>query len=130
MCSVTWLCCSNMLPLRGEQQATDENLAKSIDISVIKVIEAMKAKEQLLTIYPQVLESIRATDKSFVQNDPDVQKVIQSVEEALGDTGRILVRESGTEPLVQVMVESPGHGVCQKYVSQVVETIKSKGCGV
>ena len=130
MCSVTWLCCSNMLPLRGEQQATDENLAKSIDISVIKVIEAMKAKEQLLTIYPQVLESIRATDKSFVQNDPDVQKVIQSVEEALGDTGRILVRESGTEPLVRVMVESPGHSVCQKYVSQVVETIKSKGCGV
>lgn len=130
MCSVTWLCCSNMLPLRGEQQATDENLAKSIDISVIKVIEAMKAKEQLMTIYLQVLENIRATDKSFVQNDPDVQKVIQSVEEALGDTGRILVRESGTEPLVQVMVESPGHSVCQKYVSQVVETIKSKGCGV
>ena len=130
MCSVTWLCCSNMLPLRGEQQATDENLAKSIDISVIKVIEAMKAKEQLLTIYPQVLENIRVTDKSFVQNDPDVQKVIQSVEEALGDTGRILVRESGTEPLVRVMVESPGHSVCQKYVSQVVETIKSKGCGV
>ena len=130
MCSVTWLCCSNMLPLRGEQQATDENLAKSIDISVIKAIEAMKAKEQLMTIYLQVLENIRATDKSFVQNDPDVQKVIQSVEEALGDTGRILVRESGTEPLVQVMVESPGHGVCQKYVSQVVETIKSKGCGV
>ncbi len=130
MCSVTWLCCSNMLPLRGEQQATDENLAKSIDISVIKAIEAMKAKEQLMTIYLQVLENIRATDKSFVQNDPDVQKVIQSVEEALGDTGRILVRESGTEPLVQVMVESPGHSVCQKYVSQVVETIKSKGCGV
>ncbi|MBS6135061.1 MAG: hypothetical protein KH706_00725 [Faecalibacterium prausnitzii] len=130
MCSVTWLCCSNMLPLRGEQQATDENLAKSIDISVIKVIEAMKAKEQLLTIYPQVLENIRATDKSFVQNDPDVQKAIQSEAEALGDTGRILVRESGTEPLVQVMVESPGHSVCQKYVSQVVETIKSKGCGV
>lgn len=119
-----------MLPLRGEQQATDENLAKSIDISVIKAIEAMKAKEQLMTIYLQVLENIRATDKSFVQNDPDVQKVIQSVEEALGDTGRILVRESGTEPLVQVMVESPGHSVCQKYVSQVVETIKSKGCGV
>ncbi len=130
MCSVTWLCCSNMLPLRGEQQATDENLAKSIDISVIKVIEAMKAKEQLLTIYPQVLENIRATDKSFVQNDPDVQKAIQSEAEALGDTGRILVRESGTEPLVRVMVESPGHSVCQKYVIQVVETIKSKGCGV
>ena len=87
-------------------------------------------KKQLMTIYLQVLENIRATDKSFVQNDPDVQKAIQSVEEALGDTGRILVRESGTEPVVRVMVEAPDHDTCQKYVSQVVETIKSKGCGV
>lgn len=79
------------------------------------------AKGQLLTIYPQMLENIRATDKASDQNDPDVQKVIQSVEGALGSTGRILVR---------VMVESPGHSVCQKYVIQVVETIKSKGCGV
>ena len=79
------------------------------------------AKEQLLTIYPQVLENIRATDKSFVQNDPDVQKSVQSEAEALGSTGRILV---------QVMVESPGHSIYQKYVSQVAETIKSKGCGV
>lgn len=68
-----------------------------------------------------MLENIRATDKSFVQNDLDVQKAIQSVEEALGSTGRILV---------QVMVESPGHSIYQKYVSQVAETIKSKGCGV
>lgn len=81
----------------------------------------MMAKGQLLTIYPQMLENIRATDKASDQNDPDVQKVIQSVEGALGSTGRILVR---------VMVESPGHSVCQKYVIQVVETIKSKGCGV
>ena len=90
----------------------------------------MKAKGQLLTIYPQVLENIRATDKSFVQNDPDVQKAIQSEAEALDDTGRILVCESGTELLVWVMVEAPDHDTCQKYVSQVVETIKSKGCGV
>ena len=64
----------------------------------------MKAKGQLLTIYPQMLENIRATDKASDQNDPDVQKAIQSEAEALGDTGRILVRESGTEPLVRVMV--------------------------
>ena len=55
---------------------------------------------------------------------------VKAVAEALGDTGRILVRESGTEPVVRVMVEAPDHDTCQKYVSQVVETIKSRGYGV
>jgi len=100
-------------------------------------MEVMMAKEQPLsklaeplTIYPQVLENIRVTDKTAAQNDPDVQKAVRSVAEALGSTGRILVRESGTEPLVRVMVEAPDHDTCQKYVSQVVETIKSKGYGL
>ena len=77
-----------------------------------------------------MLENIRVTDKTAAQNDPDVQKAVRSVAEALGSTGRILVRESGTEPLVRVMVEAPDHDTCQKYVSQVVETIKSKGYGL
>ena len=54
----------------------------------------------------------------------------KAVAEALGDTGRILVRESGTEPVVRVMVEAPDHDTCQKYVSQVVEVIKDKGYAV
>lgn len=60
-----------------------------------------------LKIYPQVLENIRVTDKKVAQNDPAVQKAVSRVAEALGDTGRILVRESGTEPVVRVMVEAP-----------------------
>ena len=106
-------------------------------LTSLKMMEVMMAKEQPLsklaeplTIYPQVLENIRVTDKTAAQNDPDVQKAVQSVAEALGSTGRILVRESGTEPLVRVMVEAPDHDTCQKYVSQVVETIKSKGYGL
>ena len=83
-----------------------------------------------LTIYPQVLENICVADKKAVQNDPAVQEAVSKVAKALGDTGRILVRESGTEPLVRVMVEAPDHGTCQKYVTQVVEVIKNKGYAV
>ena len=83
-----------------------------------------------LTIYPQVLENVRVTDKKAAQDDPAVQEAVKAVAEALGDTGRILVRESGTEPLVRVMVEAPDHDTCQKYVTQVVETIRAKGYGV
>ena len=77
-----------------------------------------------LKIYPQELENVRVTDKKAAQDDEAVQEAVKAVAEALGDTGRILVRESGTEPLVRVMVEALDHDICQKYVSQVVKTIK------
>ena len=94
-------------------------------LTSLKMMEVMLAKKvpmsklaEPLKIYPQVLENVRVTDKKTAQNDPAVQKAIEAVAEALGDTGRILVR---------VMVEAPDHDTCQKYVSQVVETIKSRG---
>ncbi|MFR8236506.1 MAG: hypothetical protein ACLU83_11040 [Anaerovoracaceae bacterium] len=97
-------------------------------LTSLKMMEVMLAKKvpmsklaEPLKIYPQVLENVRVTDKKTAQNDPAVQKAIEAVAEALGDTGRILVR---------VMVEAPDHDTCQKYVSQVVETIKSRGYGV
>lgn len=83
-----------------------------------------------LKIYPQVLENIRVTDKKAAQNDPAVQEAVNKVAEALGDTGRILVRESGTEPVVRVMVEAPDHDVCQKYVDKVIKVINDKGYAV
>ena len=103
-------------------------------LTSLKMMEVMLAKKlpmsklaEPLKIYPQVLENVRVTDKKAAQDDEAVQAAVKAVAEALGDTGRILVRESGTEPLVRVMVEAPDPDTCQKYVSQVVEVIKSKG---
>lgn len=87
----------------------------------------MSKPAEPLKIYPQVLENVRVTDKKAAQNDPAVQEAVSKVAEALGDTGRILVRESGTEPVVRVMVEAPDHDTCQKYVSEVVDVIRDRG---
>ena len=106
-------------------------------LTSLKMMEVMLAKKKTLSelaapfkIYPQVLKNVRVTDKKAAQNDAAVQEAVAKVADALDDTGRILVRESGTEPVVRVMVEAPDHDTCQKYVSQVVETIKSRGYGV
>ena len=80
-----------------------------------------------LKIYPQVLENIRVKDKAAAQADPDVQAAVQRVTEKLGETGRILVRESGTEPVVRVMVEAENEPVCRAYVEEVVHILQEKG---
>lgn len=103
-------------------------------LTSLKMMEVMLAKKKPMSelaaplkIYPQVLENVRVTDKKAAQNDPAVQAAVKAVAEALGDTGRILVRESGTEPLVRVMVEASDHNTCQKYVDEVVNVICEKG---
>lgn len=80
-----------------------------------------------LVIFPQVLENVRVKDKSAAQADPEVQAAVSAAAEALGDTGRILVRESGTEPLVRVMVEAENEEICHKYVDSVVSVIRKNG---
>ena len=81
-------------------------------------------------IYPQVLENVRVTDKKEAQNDPDVQAKVQEVADILGTSGRILVRESGTEPVVRVMVEAKTEEQCRELVDSVVKVIKDKGYAV
>ena len=106
-------------------------------LTSLKVMEVMLAKKKKLsqlcegfTFYPQVLQNVRVQDKSAAQADPDVQKAVAEVAAKLGDTGRILVRESGTEPVIRVMVEAPEKSVCEEYVSYVVGVIRSKGHAV
>ena len=70
------------------------------------------------------------TSLKMMEVMPAKKMIMSKLAEALGDTGRILVRESGTKPVVRVMVEAPDHDTCQKYVSQVVEVIKNKGYAV
>ena len=103
-------------------------------LTSLKMMEVMLAKKKPMSelaaplkIYPQVLENVRVTDKKAAKNDMAVREAVKKVTEALGDAGRILVRESGTEPLVRVMVEAPDHDTCQKYVNEVVNVIDSKG---
>ena len=103
-------------------------------LTSIKLMEVILEKKMPLSklaepvkIYPQVLKNIRVKSKPEAQNDADVQAEIAKVAEELGDNGRILVRESGTEPVIRVMVEAPTHEECEKYVNQVIEVIKNKG---
>ena len=103
-------------------------------LTSLKVMEVMLAKKkklsqlcQDLTIYPQVLKNVRVKSKPEAQNDPKVQAAVQAVADKLGDSGRILVRESGTEPVIRVMVEADSLATCQECVDSVVDVICSQG---
>ena len=106
-------------------------------LTSLKIMEVMMARKKTLSqlcdglvIYPQVLKNVKVTDKAVAQADPDVQAAVAEVAAKLGDTGRILVRESGTEPLIRVMVEAPTQQICQDYVDEVVNVIRRKGHAV
>ena len=103
-------------------------------ITALKMMEVMLAKKKTLSelaaplvIYPQVLKNIRVTDKTQAQDDADVKAAVEAVANALGADGRILVRESGTEPVIRVMVEAETEKECEKYVDSVIDVIKEKG---
>ena len=103
-------------------------------LTSLKLMEVMLAKEQKMSklaspvvFYPQVLKNVRVKSKPDAQNDPDVQAAVQKVALELGDNGRILVRESGTEPVIRVMVEAGSNEICEKYVDSVIDVIRAKG---
>ena len=104
------------------------------NLTSLKVMEVILEKKQTLEklaseveIYPQVLKNVRVKDKKAAQEDEAVQAEVAKVTESLGDDGRILLRQSGTEPVVRVMVEAPSMETCEAYVDQVIEVMGKQG---
>lgn len=103
-------------------------------LTSLKMMEVMMARKKTMSeltadliIYPQVLKNIRVKNKTEAQNDLAVKAAVEAVAKKLGDSGRILVRESGTEPLIRVMVEAPDQKTCEDYVNEVIEVIQAQG---
>jgi len=106
-------------------------------LTSLMVMEAMVEQKKSLSelvkdvvIYPQVLKNIRVHDKPTTKADQEVIRKVKEIEAALGDNGRILLRESGTEPVIRVMVEASSQDICEKYVDEVINVIKHKGHAV
>ena len=102
-------------------------------LTSLMIMEVIMEKKQSLAklceevkIYPQLLKNVRVTDKKTARENPAVQKAVEDVTAALGTDGRILVRESGTEPVIRVMVEASTDEICEKYVDQVIDVIKAE----
>ena len=108
---------------------TGDGILTSLKMMEVMLAEGKKLSELAAPVvfYPQVLKNVRVKSKPDAQNDPDVQAAVAKVAEELGDEGRILVRESGTEPVIRVMVEAGDDETCVKYVNQVIDVIRAKG---
>ena len=103
-------------------------------LTSLMVMEAIIEKKQTLgtladevKIFPQLLKNVRVKDKKTAQDNAAVQAAVEKTAEELGTDGRILVRESGTEPVIRVMVEAASDEICEKYVDSVVKVIESEG---
>ncbi len=106
-------------------------------LTSLMIMEVIMEKKQTLAklcsdvkIYPQLLKNVRVTDKKTARENPAVQKAVDDVAAALGNDGRILVRESGTEPVIRVMVEAATDEICRQYVEQVIQVIRAEGLEV
>ena len=103
-------------------------------LTSLKIMEVMLEKKESLgklvsevTILPQLLKNVRVNDKAAALGDPDVQKAAADVEAALGNDGRLLLRQSGTEPLIRVMTECETEEKCIEYAQRIVDVIVQRG---
>ena len=108
---------------------TGDGILTSIKLMEVLLEEKKSLKEALADYqrFPQVLKNVRVKDKLLVEQNETVQEAVKKVEESLGEDGRILLRASGTEPLIRVMVEASKEELCEKYVEEVIAVMKKEG---
>ena len=109
--------------------ATGDGILTSLMLMEVMLEKKMKLSDlkKDVVIYPQLLKNVRVADKPAARQDEDVVAAVKKVEEALGENGRILLRESGTEPVIRVMVEAETDEICEQHVDSVIEVLKQKG---
>ncbi len=116
----------------SKHATTGDGILTSIKLMEVMISSKKKMSELTspVTIYPQCLKNIKVISKPEARADEDVQAEVNKVAEALGNDGRILLRESGTEPVIRVMVEAKSDLLAEKYADQVIDVIKKKGHAV
>ena len=116
----------------SKHATTGDGILTSIKLMEVMISSKKKMSELTspVTIYPQCLKNIKVISKPEARADEDVQAEVNKVAEALGNDGRILLRESGTEPVIRVMVEAKSDLLAEKYVDQIIDVIKKKGHAV
>ncbi|BCN29681.1 phosphoglucosamine mutase [Anaeromicropila herbilytica] len=112
----------------SKHATTGDGVLTSLKIMEVILEKKMKLSELVkeVKIYPQLLVNVKVKDKKEAREDLDVQKAVEKVSAELASEGRILVRESGTEPVIRVMVEASKDEICKKYVDDVIEVLKRK----
>lgn len=133
--------CENMMKngycLGGEQSghiifskyaSTGDGILTSIKImeAIVEKKNSLSALRAELKVYPQILINVNVTDKNLVMNDEEVLEEANAVKVALGDTGRLLLRQSGTEKLIRVMVEAETEEICKAMAERVASRIEEK----
>ena len=108
---------------------TGDGILTSLMVMEVMLESKKKLSELLkdLKIYPQVLKNVRVRSKEEALNDEEVLKIRDEIEKELGDDGRILLRKSGTEPVVRIMVEATTDEICEKYIDKVADILSRRG---
>mgnify|MGYP002722673850 CR=1 FL=1 len=113
----------------GKYANTGDGILTSLRVmeAIVDQKSDLKSLTRQLKIYPQELVNVKVKDKSQTLNNKNVEESIKNVEKILGDSGRVLVRASGTEPLIRVMVEAKTDNIAKESCGKIVETIKEEG---